>query len=159
MPSLGPRGEGWVVLQILAIGAVVVSARYGREAPAEEPLVSVLRVGGLGLMVAGGLLLFWGYLELTRRRAFSILPRPIAGGELVESGPYRLIRNPIYSGLVVGALGIAAARNSVSTLLAAAVLFVVLDLKRRREEAFLVARYPGYAAYRSRTRAFAPYLY
>jgi len=147
------------VLQLIAIGLVIASARYGREGPPPEPADWLLRDGGLALIVAGGALILWGYIELQRARAFSILPRPIAGGELAESGPYRLIRNPIYSGLLIGAVGIAAARNSVLTLLAAAALFVILDLKRRREEVWLTARFPAYEAYRSRTKALIPFVY
>lgn len=40
-----------------------------------------------------------------------------------------------------------------------ALLAIVLDLKRRREEAWLAARYPGYGAYRARTKALIPFLY
>jgi protein-S-isoprenylcysteine O-methyltransferase Ste14 len=159
LPALGSRGEGWVVLQLIAIGLVIGSASYGRDVPPAEPVGWLLRNGGLALVVAGGALLFWGYVELQRARTFSIMPRPIAGGVLVESGPYRLVRNPIYSGLVVGSLGIAAARNSVLTLLAAVVLLVVLDLKRRREEVWLAARFPAYEAYRRRTKALIPFFY
>lgn len=159
IPSLGPRGEGWVVLQILAIGLVVVSPRFDQTVPSDEPLSSLLRTAGLAIILASGVLLLWGYVELRRSRSFSILPRPIAGGELVDTGPYRLIRNPIYSALVLGGLGIAAARSSVLTVVATIVLFVVLDLKRRREEVWLASRYPGYAAYRDRTKAFIPFVY
>jgi protein-S-isoprenylcysteine O-methyltransferase Ste14 len=113
----------------------------------------------MAMEVAGGLLFLWGYIELRGGHAFSILPRPIAGADLVESGPYRRIRNPIYSGLIVGALGVAAARASLVTLLAAGLLFVVLDLKRRREEVFLAAAYPTFEAYCRRTKALIPFLY
>jgi len=159
IPSLGPRGEGWVVLQLVGIALVVVSPRFDVETRPGEPVASVLRVGGQVLLLASLALLLWGYVELQRSGAFSILPRPIVGGRLVESGPYRVIRNPIYSGLVIGAIGIAASRVSWLTLVAAVVLFVILDLKRRREELWLASRYEDYAAYRDRTKAFVPLLY
>ena len=157
IPSLGPRGEGWVVLQFSAIGLVIASAGY--SVPVDEPMATLARLGGQALILAGGGLVVWGSVALRGGQAFSILPTPPASGELVESGPYRLIRNPIYSGLVITALGGAATRHSLATLGATVVLFLVLDLKRRREEVFLAARYPDYDAYRRRTKALIPWVY
>jgi len=159
IPSLGPRGEGWVALQVVALGLVVVTPQLGGAPAAPEPVGSILRAIGIALILAGGALLLWSIVELRRARAFSVLPLPIEGGELAQAGPYRLVRNPIYSALVIGALGIAITRFDGWTLAAAIVLFVVLDLKRRREEAWLSDRYPGYAAYRRRTKAMIPFLY
>ena len=45
------------------------------------------------------------------------------------------------------------------TLAMAAVLFVFFDLKSRREEAWLLDRYPAYADYRARTRRLIPLVY
>ena len=92
-------------------------------------------------------------------RAFTALPRPLETGSLVESGPYRFIRHPIYAGLVVAGVGVAILRLSPIVAVLTALLFVVLDLKRRREEAWLVDRYGEYAAYRRRSRALIPFLY
>jgi protein-S-isoprenylcysteine O-methyltransferase Ste14 len=159
IPSLGARGEGWVALQLAAIGLVAVAPAFDDQPTLVEPLASILRVGGQAIVLASFGLLLWGYLELRRARAFSVMPRPIAGGQLVESGPYRLIRHPIYSALILGAVGIAAQRGSWLTLLAAVGLLAVLDLKRRREEAWLAARFEAFAAYRARTKAFIPFVY
>jgi protein-S-isoprenylcysteine O-methyltransferase Ste14 len=159
IPSLGPRGEGWVALQVVALGLVILTARFGRELGPPEPVGSLVRTLGIALILIGVVLLLWGSVELKRGQAFSILPKPIGGGDLVETGPYRFVRNPIYSALVIGALGMAIARFDGWTLASAVVLFAVLDLKRRREEVWLSDRYPGYAAYRRRTKAMVPFLY
>jgi protein-S-isoprenylcysteine O-methyltransferase Ste14 len=50
-------------------------------------------------------------------------------------------------------------RASIAGLLASAALLVVLELKRRREEAWLEQRYPGYAAYRARTKRLIPWIW
>ena len=39
------------------------------------------------------------------------------------------------------------------------VLFILLDLKSRREEEWLLLRFPGYAAYRSKVRKLIPFVY
>jgi len=77
----------------------------------------------------------------------------------VEAGPYRFVRHPIYGGLVLAGIAVALIRASLPVALLTLALAVVLDVKRRREEAWLVDRYPGYADYRARTRALIPFLY
>ena len=110
-------------------------------------------------MLLGVAIVIAGSIELRRREAFTVLPHPRAEGKLVETGPYRYIRNPVYAGLILASLGWAVTRLSFLAVLAVVLLAVVLDLKRRREEQWLVERFPGYGAYRERTKAFVPFVY
>ena len=66
---------------------------------------------------------------------------------------------PIYIGLIALAVGWACVTLSPLALVAAATLAVVLDLKARREEAWLATRYPEYPAYQARTHRFIPGVY
>lgn len=91
--------------------------------------------------------------------ALTPLPRPLEEARLVEHGLYRSLRHPIYVGLLLAALGWSLLFESPISLAASGALAVVLDLKARREEAWLLERYPGYADYRRRTRRFVPRLY
>jgi len=158
IPSLGPRGEGWVVLQVVGLGLVGLAGRFERAEPSSGILAAASWIGGV-VMLLGVAVVIAGSIELRRREAFTVLPRPRAEGELVETGPYRYIRNPIYAGLILASLGWAVTRLSLLAGLAAVLLAVVLDLKRRREEGWLVERFPGYGAYRARTKAFVPFVY
>ena len=72
---------------------------------------------------------------------------------------YALVRHPIYGGLIAAAVGWASISASLLALLLAVLLAVFLDLKSRREEAWLMDHYAGYPAYLGRTRRFFPYLY
>jgi protein-S-isoprenylcysteine O-methyltransferase Ste14 len=160
IPSLGPRGEGWVALQLASIALVALVGRFDTTSSTVDPGLRMLfQAGGLVIVGLGALFILAGVLVLRGAAAFSVLPHPIEGGELVEGGPYRIVRHPVYAGLILGGLGFALARMSPPTLLATVVLFVVLDLKRRREETWLMERFPGYPAYRARTRALLPFLY
>ena len=158
IPALGPRGEGWVALQVVAIALVVLGAGFG-PVPLPAAAANALLTIGRALVVVGLLFLISGVAVLRLAGAFTVFPRPSATGQLVESGPYRFVRHPVYSGLILASLGTGLMRLSVATLLAAFLLFVILDLKRRREETWLVERFPGYEAYRRRTRALLPWLY
>jgi protein-S-isoprenylcysteine O-methyltransferase Ste14 len=158
LPSLGRRGEGWVVLQVATLGLVVIAGRF-LPGPRTGQLHAVAFIVGVAVMVAGAVLATFAVTELRRSDAFTAVPRPRTEGHLVETGPYRYVRHPVYSGMLLGSLGWAVARLSWPALLAIVVLAVVLDLKRRREEAWLVDRYAGYAAYLQRTRALFPFIY
>ncbi len=155
LPSLGPRGEGWVVLQ----GALLVAeAGAGLAGPAVEGGVRVsLLVVGLAGIGLGGLLALRGVVDL--REALTPLPHPRDGASLVDTGSYALVRHPIYGGIVIASLGWGLATASVAAVAGAAVILAFFRLKSAREEAWLAERYPGYDAYRTRTRRILPFVY
>jgi protein-S-isoprenylcysteine O-methyltransferase Ste14 len=160
LPSLGPRGEGWVALQLVCfalIGAAVVGGP--QDTGLDAGLVGTIQLLGYLVGVVGALMAGSGIAELRRAQALTALPHPRDEAALVERGAYRFVRHPIYGGLILGALGLACITPWIGTFIAVGLLAVVLDLKRRREEAWLAARYPGYPAYKARTKALIPFLY
>jgi protein-S-isoprenylcysteine O-methyltransferase Ste14 len=156
LPALGPRGEGWVLVQgilfvlILAAGFSVGGA-WSREGRTVTTVVAAL------LVVAGILLVASGRLEL--REGFTPLPRPREGTPLVETGAYGLVRHPIYGGIVIGAIGWGLLAASPIAIGLSLVLLAFFRLKSAREEAWLVEAHPGYEAYRARTKRLIPFIY
>lgn len=151
VPSLGPRGEGWVALQfgMLAV-AVVVGAVADPWPSARGPLT----IAGTALALLGAWLAWRGFRDLGR--SLTAFPRPSDQAELVTTGIYARVRHPLYGALILITLGWALARGPV-VLAPTLALAVILDLKSRREESFLLERYPGYRAYRDRVgRRFIP---
>ena len=98
-----------------------------------------------------------GLLDL--RGALTPLPRPREGAELVEIGVYRLVRHPVYGGLVLAAVGWGLFTASVVALATAPLLLGFFRLKSGREEAWLRERYPAYEAYAARTKRMIPWVY
>lgn len=156
IPSLGPRGEGWVALQFVLLGAIAVAGWLFGGAWAGVARDGLLVIGGL-LIVAGIAIAGLGVVNLDR--SLSPLPKPTDQAVLVSHGVYRQIRHPIYAGLVCAAVGWSFVSASLAALALSAVLAVVLDLKSRREEAWLRERFADYSEYTTRTKRFVPGLY
>jgi protein-S-isoprenylcysteine O-methyltransferase Ste14 len=153
IPSLGPRGEGWVALQFLLLFAIAGSPWF---------FGATWRGGwfaffAIGTMLGG--LLIVGLAARELRSSLSVLPAPKANAALVVSGIYRSMRHPIYAGLWLVAVGWGVLTYSLPSEFCALLLAVVLDLKARREELFLRERFPEYVAYAARTSRFVPGIY
>ena len=155
LPDLGPRGEGWVAIQGVLFVLIFLAGDLGPAwaAPIRLPIAGA----GLAIIAAGGLLALRGVVDL--RESLTAFPRPRDGSRLIERGAYRLVRHPIYGGLVLGALGWGLATASPASIGGGLILAAFFDLKSRREEEWLTERYPAYAAYRARTRRMIPWLY
>ncbi len=149
---MGKRGEGWVALQFVLFGLILL-------APTVERFSFPIWLRGLGVLIllAGGLLGTLGVLSLGR--SLSPFPKPVAGGRLVNSGIYGWVRHPIYSGLILGSLGWSLLTDTVLGLLLVVALFVFFDLKSRREERWLCESYPEYGEYQKKVRKLIPGLY
>ena len=112
----------------------------------------------LGIIGAGGVLGLWALAAMPLRQ-MRVVPEVHPRGRLVRSGPYRLIRHPMYSAvLLVAAVMVASdpAPFRIAMLLA---LAAVLAAKLLREEKLLRSAYPGYAAYQTITWRLAPWIW
>ncbi len=154
LPDLGRRGEGWVVLQGVLIAAVAMAGWWLGSDWVDGPRVATTLVG-LAAVLAGLALAIRGVRDLGG--ALTAYPHPREDADLVQTGVYRRARHPIYGGLVLGAVGWALGMASLEALAVVVLLWAFLRLKSRREEAWLADRFPGYPAYRERTRGFWPW--
>jgi protein-S-isoprenylcysteine O-methyltransferase Ste14 len=101
------------------------------------------------IVAAAGLVLaIWA--GRTMGRSLSAFPRPPRDAELVETGPFRWLRHPIYVGFVLFFAGLSLV-FSVYALALTGLLALFWLAKARREERYLLERFPGYADYRRRT--------
>lgn len=142
---------GWalVALQFGFIAAVVLLPRDA----AFDGGVAV-DVFAWALVAVAGVLGLWGFRHLGS--GLTPLPLPNGAVGLVTSGPYRWMRHPIYTAVMIGMIGVAVRTRSILPMTAAVGLVVFLNLKARWEETHLVAGFDGYAGYAARTARFLP---
>jgi protein-S-isoprenylcysteine O-methyltransferase Ste14 len=153
--SFSERGGWWVAAQVPLLALAIVLPPW--TARSDGGFGHPLQWLGIPLLVGGMLLAFAGLFALGR--ALTPFPYPREGSPLVARGPFRAVRHPIYTGIVLGALGWALAWLSVAGAAYAALLAVFFDRKARREERWLRSRFPDYAAYAHRVRRFIPGIY
>jgi protein-S-isoprenylcysteine O-methyltransferase Ste14 len=126
---------------------------YPLTAQIVSPHFAVLGVAGV---MAGLGLALW-----SRRHLGRYWTGPVGlyeGQRLVQTGPYRRIRHPIYTGLLLAFSGTALAIGQPRGLLAVGSAGLALSRKIFLEEKLLAASLPDYAAYRQRTGYLLPKL-
>jgi len=154
----GTHGEWYVVGQIVLIVLVFFGPRnvpaWPRWAP---PLTWLGSIGGGVILLAGVLLLAVAIFRLGSN--LTTVPYPKDEGTLIETGPYRLVRHPMYCGGILISLGWAFLAHGWLTIGYAIIILVFFDFKSRREEEWLKAKFPGYREYQKRVRKLIPFIY
>jgi protein-S-isoprenylcysteine O-methyltransferase len=112
---------------------------------------------GLALDVVGSLFLVWGRQTLGSNWSQTVAAKE--GHELITSGPYAIVRNPMYAGGLLAGVGAAIAAGGSWVFMV--LLLGGLFLWRVRAEDDLMARqFPNeYPAYRKRTKALIPFVW
>ena len=154
----GARGEWYVAAQLGLMILVFFGPRtaWGLLAwPA--PIAHVCTFAGIALMLAGLTLLVAGGFRLGAH--LTPLPYPSPHGPLHSAGAYGIVRHPMYGGGVILAYGWALLVHGWLTLAYASVLFAFLDFKSKREERWLVEKFPDYPEYRRRVRKLIPFVF
>ncbi len=154
----GTRGEWYVVAQAILGVLVILGPRTGAGwAVWVHPYAQILSIVGGILCVIGGFLFVAGIRALGSN--LTAVPFPKAHATLVETGPYRFVRHPMYGGAAIAALGWALLVQGWLTLGYAIILFLFFNFKSRREEQWLKEKFPGYCAYQKRVRRLIPFVY
>jgi protein-S-isoprenylcysteine O-methyltransferase Ste14 len=109
-------------------------------------------------IAAGLLFTWWARIHLGRLWSDWVVRK--AGHRVVDTGPYRLVRHPIYAGLILAAFATAVEKGTSFALLGAAIVTLAFYTKARREERFLreVLGENAYDAYARKTAMLVPSL-
>jgi protein-S-isoprenylcysteine O-methyltransferase Ste14 len=120
--------------------------------------VHSLILGAIGAVVftSGIALAVWARVHLGRNWGMPMTQK--AEPELVTSGPYRFVRHPIYSGLLLGVLGTALVTNLLGVIVAVC-LGGYFSYSASVEEKNLTETFPtAYPAYRAATKMLIPFV-
>lgn len=152
------RGEWYVIIQFILFALIALGPRNlpgSNGWPAPWNTIGVI----LGLLFGflGGLLGLFGLLSLGTN--ITAVPHPKDDAVFVQSGAYKFVRHPIYSGILLGGIGFAFVVNGALTFLYVLILFLFFDIKSRREEKWLARKFPDYPAYQKRVRKLIPFVY
>jgi protein-S-isoprenylcysteine O-methyltransferase Ste14 len=148
----GTRGEWYVVIQFTLCGLVA----FGPRTWTFDQTVPELIVG-TALLLSGMLMIVTGAIRLGAN--FTAVPYPKDRAILIETGPFQYVRHPMYSGAIFMAFGWTLWVHSWLTLGYAMVLLLFFDIKTRREEQWLKAKFSNYIAYQKRVRKLIPFVY
>lgn len=146
------RGGEWVAAQFPLVASALLAPHLGPRWPGA--LVWLGQVAGAGLLLGGAYLFGKGLLDLGEN--LTPFPKPKDDARLVREGVYGIVRHPIYAGGVLATTGWALATANTTRLLLAGAVYVFFNAKAGREEVWLLARYPDYAAYRTETPKLLP---
>ena len=148
---LGPMLVAAAILWSPRLNMLGLDARFMPWAPWEFWVGVIVTLAGLAFAV-------WARRHIGRN--WSAIVTLKQDHELVTSGPYALVRHPIYTGLLLGFLGSAIALGQWRGLLAVAIVYLSLLRKYRLEERWMHERFGvAYDAYRARVKALVPFLF
>ncbi len=112
---------------------------------------------GAAVTIAGLLFAVWAREHLGSNWSRSVTIKQ--GHELITTGPYAVVRHPIYTGILTGFLGMAIAISQVRGFIVFVLIFLVFWIKLRMEEQWMRSQFgETYATYARQTAALVPYL-
>lgn len=114
---------------------------------------------GTSLLAAVSLALFVWTLVHNRLGNFNIRPTPKSWGMLVTTGPYKQIRHPMYTSMLLGAASLALMSDPLLGWSAWSALALVLVVKSNLEERWLNEVHPGYSSYHRESKRFIPWVF
>jgi protein-S-isoprenylcysteine O-methyltransferase Ste14 len=144
----------------ILLGAILFTPWIGKVLE-EKPL---WQFGSLGIYLLAGLTLagmsftWWARIHLGHFWSNAITHKE--GHRVIDTGPYGLVRHPIYTGLIAGMLTTGVAVGTVTAMLGAVLISLGMWQKARMEEGFLTAELgpDAYGSYRRRVPMLIPFL-
>jgi protein-S-isoprenylcysteine O-methyltransferase len=122
------------------------------------PVGRLVWILGCVITFAGLAVSIWSRMSLGANWSATVTSRE--GHELIVRGPYRFVRHPIYTGLLLMVSGTVVVVGSVSGILSLIICFLGTWWKLNQEEVLLTKHFPdGYPRYKSQTKALIPFIF
>ena len=147
----------WLISSVWASVTIAIGSAFGLPGAAIRTGRNEVFVLGLVLMVAGLALRWYSIRVLGASFTIDVATRP--GQQVVESGPYRWIRHPSYTGGLLTILGVILCCDNLASLAALVVILLGYVYRIRVEERALATYIgPAYSDYMRRTKRLIPFL-
>jgi len=117
-----------------------------------------LNIIALILATVAILLVSWS-LWVMRISKIRILPMPHLEAQLITSGPYRLLRHPMYTAVLLFTAGLSIEHLNWERGIIWIILLIVLIIKLHWEEQMLIQRFPQYQDYQLHSYKLIPFIY
>lgn len=153
------RGSRLIVLSLTGGGCALLFTSISNPALRLRALPESAAIGLVGdvLAIAGLAVLIWARRTIGSNWSGNITLKE--GHELVQTGPYRFVRHPIYSGFYLMFFGSAIAIGTVAGFVGFAMTILGFWFKLRQEEALMVRHFgQKYLDYKSRVRSIIPWI-
>ncbi len=146
----------WLVIMLSVAASVYVAKHWRGAAFPDQRLCALLGV----ILFIGGLVLRW-WAIITLGRFFTVDVQIAPDHELVERGPFRLMRHPSYTGVLLAFLGFGLSMGNWAALLVLMLPIFVALIRRIHveEEALTAALGERYITYKQRTKRLIPGVY
>lgn len=153
-----PLGQRVFQMALVLFGFTLLGSSYlrggwlGRNFIPTSPAVEAI---GVGITVAGCFFAIWARITLGSNWSGRATVK--AGHELITKGPYAIARHPIYTGILIGAVGTGLAMAEWRCLLGFALIALSFAAKIGQEEKLMMQTFPdAYPRYRHRVKALIP---
>jgi protein-S-isoprenylcysteine O-methyltransferase Ste14 len=154
--SIFKRGVWYVVVQGILIGLILFGPQ-GFLLFNSEPLTAILQSCGIAIGLLACLIMAIAAINLGKN--LTPLPHPKDNSVLIQTGLYQYVRHPIYFGVLLATLAWLLIFPGVYILAYSICLFLLFDIKARREEVWLEERFPSYKDYQARVKKLIPCVY
>lgn len=121
------------------------------------PHTNFIGIIGLVFCILGAIIACWSRYKLGRNWSLSVQKKE--NHELIQSGIYKIVRHPIYTGLLLLFFGNTIIVGDYRGIIAVLIVFISFWLKLTKEEKLLTENFGSqYIEYRKRTKALIPYI-
>jgi len=136
-----------IYLQFVSLGLIIFSG----PVIAENQVLLIIELAGI-------LLGLWAIYAM-KFENLRISPLPRANFILRKSGPYKIIRHPMYLAIILITIPLVINKFSIFRLVIEILLLFALFIKIYLEEKILTSRVNGYSAYKNQTYRLIPFIY
>ena len=151
--SVFKRGAWYVVVQGILIGLILFGPQ-GFFLIKSESIAIILQSCGIAIGLLACVIMLIAAINLGKN--LTPLPHPKDNSELIQTGLYQYVRHPIYFGVLLAALAWLLIFPRIYVLVYSICLFLLFDIKARREEVWLAERFPIYKDYQARVKKLIP---